>query len=248
MEDLNALKELILLSKQETIDSIKTETKINATISNLTSTVEKLATRVAYVERNCTEHDTRITANNESIEPLDFELNELKTEIHSLKSTNSRLDAEVDEQIDRSMRETLIINCVDGFEKTWEETKTKLCQLLIELSDDYEDDSYTYNDIYENIVRAHRGKKKGEGSTPIFVKFLTGNMVSFVKSLRFKRKNLYINQMRSPFVSARMKQGRDFIKILKQGEGASWSMHINDNVQLVYRCQGEKRFQLYKQF
>ena len=126
--------------------------------------------------------------------------------------------------------------------KTWEEAKTKLCKLLIELSDDYKDDSYTYNDI-----RAHRGKK-GEGSTPIFVKFLTGNMVSFVKSLRFKRKNLYINQMRSSLVSARMRQGRDFIKILKQREGASWSMHINDNVQLVYRCQGEKRFQLYKQF
>ena len=72
--------------------------------------MKKLATRVAYVERNCTEHDTRITANNESIEALNFELNELKTEIQSLKSANSRLDAEVYEQIDRSMRETLIIN------------------------------------------------------------------------------------------------------------------------------------------
>ena len=101
------------------------------------------------------------------------------------------------------MRETLIINGIDGFEKTREETKTKLCKLLVEVSDDIdEDDSHSYNDIYNNIVRAHRGKKKDEGYTPNYVKYLTGDMVGFVKSLHFKRKNLYINEMRSPLVNA----------------------------------------------
>ena len=81
----------------------------------------------------------------------------------------------------------------------------------------------------------------------IFVKFINGDMVSHVKSLRFKRKNIFINQLRSPLVNERIMKGRNLIKVLKNGEGRLWRMYINDNVQLV-RKPGDNKYSFYKQF
>ena len=54
MDDIGSLKDLIMPSKRESINSIKSETgKINDKIENLTATVGKLANRVSVVETTC---------------------------------------------------------------------------------------------------------------------------------------------------------------------------------------------------
>ena len=71
--DIEALRTLILQSKQETINSIRTETeKINTTISSLANTVEKLANRVLLVEKNNIENNDKIVTNIEDIAAANY--------------------------------------------------------------------------------------------------------------------------------------------------------------------------------
>ena len=232
---------------QGILNSIRTETeKINTTISSLANTVEKLANRVLLVEKNNIENNDNIVTNIEDIAAANYAITDLNEKIKTMETEHSKLVLKLDDQIDRNMRETLVINGVDGNEKTWEETKTKLCSLLVELDDIHK---YSNEDYSRNIVRGHHGGKNNRKiGASIFAKFLNDDMVGYVKSLRFKRASIYINQLRSPCVSERIKKGREMIKNLKNGEGQLWRMFINDNVQLVVKKPGDNNYNFYKQF
>ena len=105
----------------------------------------------------------------------------------------------IDDQTDHNMRETLIISGIEGHDKTWEETRDLLSQKLEEVSEN----TINKDTISSAIIRAHRG---GKDRKAIFVKFNNSYMVNKIKSLNFKRKGVYISQMRSPFVTARIKK------------------------------------------
>lgn len=241
--DIEALKQLILESKNDTIAAIKLETeKINDTISVLSTTVQNLATRVTAIEQVNLNTTDKIYTNTNDIANASFEIKNLADSMHRLQNEYEKLNMSLDNQIDRGMRETLIINGIPGKEKIWEETKNILANTLETIDDSKK---FSQDDYKKNIVRAHRGGKDG---TSIYVKFTTSEMVNHVKSLRFKRGGLYINQMRSPIINGRILKGRNLIKTLKNTEGPQWKMYINDNIQLMAKKPGDITYSVYKQF
>ena len=150
-----------------------------------------------------------------------------------------KLETLIDEQTDRNMRETLVISGVPGSEKNWEATKCMLAKFLEELSD-----WKLHQDlIYNSIVRAHRGK-----DNLIFVKFCNDSVFTDIKRLNFKKKDIYINQMRSPLVTKRIKKALSLRKLLKDGEGSKWKMFVNDKIELMVNRPGETKYSRYKVF
>ena len=142
-----------------------------------------------------------------------------------MQEEHAVLASQLDDQIDRNMRETLAVHGIGGNEKSWEETRAKLSDYLSELSQEMNKD-----EIYDSIIRAHRGPN----SNSIFVKFNDGYVVNHVKALRTER-GVYINQMRSPMVKRRVKESVRVKKMLKANDGKNWKMYVNDKVQLMIR-------------
>ena len=169
------------------------------------------------------------------------EIETLKDSVEPLQNGNVKLTKSLDEQIDRNMRETLIFGGVNGVEKSWEDTKVNLANLLTKLEEkkvEHKADRYTYDDFYFGIVRAHRGAK-GKYEKQIYAKFSSQQMVDHIKTLAFVNKNIFINQMRSPMVNERLYNGRKHIKELKAAnDSKNWKMFMNDRCQLMHKKDG----------
>ena len=74
------------------------------------------------------------------------EIETLKDSVEPLQNGNVKLTKSLDEQIDRNMRETLIFGGVNGVEKSWEDTKVNLANLLTKLEEkkvEHKADRYT---------------------------------------------------------------------------------------------------------
>ena len=202
-------------------------------------------------EADIKNYSAKTNTNTEDILANNNEIAGIRESVERLTNDNEKLAKSLDEQIDRNMRETLIFGGVGGTEKTWEETKVKLANTLFSLEEkriESDNDRFTYYDFYYGIVRAHRGAKE-RNAKQIYAKFSSQEMVEHIKTLSFVKKDIYINQMRSPMVSERLYNGRMLIKTLK-GEDASkqWKMYMNDRCQLMHKKLGADKYIMYKQF
>lgn len=131
-------------------------------------------------------------------------------------------------------------------EKSWAETKDNLSTFLADLDETGE---YERDDIYNEIIRAHRGKKGKKDEKTIYVKFVSSSTVDFVKSLAFKKAGVFINQMRSPLVNERLFSARKLMRQLRDSEeGKNWKLHVNERCQLMCKKRGEQRYSVHKQF
>ena len=135
----------------------------------------------------------------------------------------------LDDQMDRSMRETAIIKGISGSETTWEDPRKKLADTLATLSRQHPPDYYK-----NNIVRAHRGK--GKAKDLVFVKFCNSESLTEAKIIAGKAKQgIFVDQMRSPLVRKRISTALAERKALKQGVGKNWFMYVNDQVKLMVK-------------
>ena len=239
--------EKLIAASSKALESliVKYNTDLNLRLDTIESSVNGISTRLLVLEKKVDNNEIKINDNAEEIKASNSEIKALAEKIVLLESLIRVQESEVenlvnkvDEQQDRNMRETLVISGIAGEEKDWEATKKLLCKYLEELSD------YKMNKnlIYNSIIRAHRGK-----SNAIFVKFSNNNVLRDVKGLNFKRKNVYINQLRSPLVSERIKRALILRKELQEGEGKKWKMFVNDNVQLMVKRPGEDKYSRYIQ-
>ena len=235
---LTILENLILKNNGDIISSLEL----------LDASVNGFSTRLSVLEGQITTAISKINSNSDAIQAISFETNSLEERIAELEKNSISKDLEIrnlekkiDEQIDRNLRETLVINGVEGRERDWEGTRKQLSIFLEELSD-YQ---LTRDRIYKSIVRAHRGAKP---SNAIFVKFNDGNIVSEIKTLNFKREGIYINQLRSPLVTDRIKEALAFRKTLKDGDGKNWKMFINDRLELMIKRPDDAKYTRYKSF
>ena len=98
-------------------------------------------------------------------------------------------------------------------------------------------------------MRAHRGTKGKKDENRIYAKFVSAEMVDYVKSLTFVNKNIFMNQMRSPMVNARLFRGRTQIRTMKETDEYRGSkMYMNDRCQLMLKKPGTASYVKYKQF
>ena len=88
-----------------------------------------------------------------------------RARIRSLEAELKKVQDDIDEQVNRNLRNNIVIKNMPGDEKTWEETKTVVAQLLAEL------DGRTDGENYLSLIeRAHRHGKidqaaEGENTT-----------------------------------------------------------------------------------
>ena len=66
--------------------------------------------------------------------------------------------------------------------------------------------------------------------------------------LNFKREGIYINQLRSPLVTDRIKEALAFRKTLKDGDGKDWKMFVNDRLDLMIKRPDDTKYTRYKSF
>ena len=178
-----------VLSTPET--EIETK-KLYERIAQLDENLKIISNRLTINEKEVKEIKTVVNNNKEIISTVQFELPILQESI-------KLLEEQLDNQIDRSMRETLILHGIKGNETSWDATKEMLSSFLEELSEG----ELNKNDIFYSIVRAHRG---GKDNKSVYVKFNNHNVMDSVKGLKFKKKGLFINQLRSPKINKRMQE------------------------------------------
>ena len=143
-----------------------------------------------------------------------------------------------------------MIDGVPGEERAWADTKRHLAKYLADISDNTnENANASYQEIYNEIVRAHRGTKGKKDEHRIYVRLVSSEMVDYVKKLAFKKKDLFVNQMHSPKINERLCKGRNLIRTLRsQEESKNWKMFLNDKCQLMVKRHGTRVYSVYKQF
>ena len=137
-----------------------------------------MSNRITQSEKDVKDIINAVNDNKEAISSAQFEIPNLQEPIKIIED-------HLDDQIDRNMRETLIIHGIKGSETSWDATKKLLCSFLEELSEGV----LNRNDIHYSIVRAHRGGKENKA---IYVKFNDHSMMDSIKDLRFKKKLVYL--------------------------------------------------------
>ena len=210
--------------------------EMQASIKNFEDKLVGLTSRVSANEKDLQNYIEKTDTITVDVLANKNTIADLSDSIGMLKAENEKLAKGLDEQIDRNMRETVIVGGVTGSEKSWEETKAKLAETLYSLETkkvNAAEERYNYNDFYYGIVRAHRGGK-GNHAKQIYAKFGSQQMVEHVKSLSFVNKDIFINQMRSPMISERLFNGRKHIETLKGlTDSKQWKMYMNDRCQLM---------------
>ena len=115
--------------------------KIYQQLNKLDTTVKSLSTRLLQSEQDITNIQEKTNSNMDDILLTRNDMADLADNIESLQNNlkqitveNQILSLKLDEQIDRNMRETLVIHGVPGAENSWENTKNKLSAFISELS------------------------------------------------------------------------------------------------------------------
>ena len=221
---------------------------INSRLDAIENNIAGISTRLTGIEVQLKDTVNKSQTNTDDIATVNFDLAALKGRMEELNEAAQIKNHEIetlartlDEQIDRNMRETLIIHGIEGTERTWQETRIKLSKYISELSGN----GINERDVYTSIVRAHRG---GSGSKTIFAKFNDGYVMRQIKDLSVKKRGLFVNQMRSPNVTLRNQKGLAARKHLREGEGANWKLYMNDKIQLMVKRPTETRYTFYQQF
>ena len=141
---LESIKELLKTQKQEIVQEISTS--LNLELTNIKE---------------------RITTNENAH-------NSNTTEIKQLKEKVKTLEDKLDDQKNRSLRNTLIVRGIkeSDTEKNWNQTTQIISDIL----------GYHLNiqqrDVINMIERCHRGNKKEDKIRPIFIKFHSGKMLN----------------------------------------------------------------------
>ena len=159
------------------------ETKITENISHTIKTeTKKLYERIAQLDENLKIISNRLTINEKEVKEIKTVVNNNKEiistvqfELPILQESIKLLEEQLDNQIDRSMRETLILHGIKGNETSWDATKEMLSSFLEELSEG----ELNKTDIFYCIVRVNKS---------VYVKFNNHNAMDSVKGLKFEKR------------------------------------------------------------
>ena len=140
--------------------------------------------------------------------------------INDLHEQISQLTVNLNDQKDRSMRDTLVIRGIAETEKeTWKETSVNLINYIAQIS------TLSKDDIEYNVDRAHRGKATNpnrKDPRPIFVKFNTWKfaqevMYLIIDSNKQRKSNVFVSQLyceaTTEKMNAALKMRKELIKL-----------------------------------
>ena len=137
-------------------------------ITNIESEVRNVNTKFDNVMGRIEELEKKVEANDVRVITVEEEVEILKAENAEFRGMFAELRSDLDDQIDRGLRDHLAFYGVKGTDKTWAQTEEVLVDLLHKnLEGDRSKASYA-----AAITRAHRGPYNPEktGPRPIFAK------------------------------------------------------------------------------
>ena len=177
-----------------------------------------------------------------------------KTLIDESNERIRKLEIDLDDQINRNMRSTLIFNGIEGTETNWDETSKLLADKISSLADEV-------TGIHDWIERAHRAKRRDKQVTtdnrplPIIAKFCSWKQSEMIKTIiidhkrneRDKTKHIYVEQMQSKELTARTNEAKKYRKELKSIH-PEWKMFVSHPAKLMYKKPDKNKYDLLKAF
>lgn len=134
------------------------------------------------------------------------EVDQLKSDVLALQEANKSMMADLDDQINRSMRSTLIFKGIkDEPNESWENTEQILTEVIVRHL------KMNANNVADMLERVHRGKTSSERNGPpyIFAKFYSWKDSEQVKTgfadanRTHPKMQIRVEQMYSKLVTAR---------------------------------------------
>ena len=215
--------------------------KLESVADRMNEHENRINNNSSLIEKNHNETETRI-------ERLEKQLHNLKNEINKVENNSSNLSSLVSDNINRSMRSTLIIKGLPEDQgETWENTTTKLINTLAEM-----DGNLNKDVISDDIERAHRGGKQNRNRPRLlFVKFHSWKKSELYRSIicKHSRENkdstIIADQMYSQDVTKRRNEALKYRRELINN-GDKRKMYIRFPAKLMVK--NDSKYSLLKEF
>ena len=232
------------------------ESSLSARLSSIEEKIDSLSSCVINVTEMATRAMDRADRAYEKCDLLVETVNILSEKNLAYEKRIKTLEDDLDDQVNRGLRETLVFKNIEGNDYKWEDTAKKLCKVIHEY-----DPTVSEETAYGNIERAHRiniksspGKAKPKNK-PIVAKFSSWKFVESIKSA-FREKNrksetkdglIYVDQMQSKKLADRTSSALMYRKEQKL-EHPEWKMFISYPAKLLVKKSGDRSCQLLKEF
>ena len=213
-------------------------------ITTLTLKIDELDAKITRLTDITTAHADQLKGHEERITQLE---NDLKAVVEKQKIIIEKQD----DQINRSLRNNIVLKNVPGEDKNFDETKAVVAKLLCEMDNgEPTDESYI-----NSIERAHRmGEVTSDGRPrPIVARLYCSEAVKhYVKKARIiriqdKRYTIFADQQFSELITARRNQAmikrRDLINA-----GTFASGYVDYPAKLMMKNKNDKYCKLYESF
>ena len=175
------------------------------------TTAREIYIKMEQIEKKAEEAKSNASNNSDEIESLKFEMKEQSDKISKQFGTISKLESEIEELKNRSLRKALIFKNIkyqQANENSWSDTKSVLIDQISRVLPET-----TKEEISNNIERAHRVHSKGtspNGSPPyLVVKMVNWEFSEKVKSAFIQenqnvRSQVFVFQMYSKSTEAKL--------------------------------------------
>ena len=236
---LENIQELLDKQKTDIITEIKTD--LNVKIKELEDIVEK--------------SKKDITANSKSINDLTQRINTMELTLNKQKTLIDDQTKQIENQTNRSLRNTLILRNLpeETPEKTWDQTKEKLCELL---GYHLDMDPRQANDMIERCHRSTGTKDDDKDKIrPIYIRFYSWNDAQFTlhtinkQRARDKRITFKIDQMYSSSLLDRRNKALIVRRnLLRDPENSIKQAYLAYPAKLMVKEENNTKFSFYKAF
>ena len=214
------------------------------------------------------DHSTQIQDLTARVDEHSQKITDLTTRVYNAENTINQkneeithLQQELDDQINRNMRNNLVIRGIPEAEGEREDTRSIVCAELAKLwnDDTFHNPYYKYNDddelqapheqIEKLIDRAHRGGKRStRGPRNIYVKFLSSQTVDqFMISIRSTKVPFRIERQYTQAVNKRRNAAMLERKRLKDANEIQ-SGYLEYPAKLMVKAVGENKYKFHKDF
>ena len=131
-----------MISRTEDLENLikKNYVDLNSRFDSIETSINGILSRLLTLEGQSTVLTNEVKRNTDDISNFGFLCKDLELRIIELERISKikkcdikKLEQDLDDQIDRNLRETVVIHGIEGQEKEWEATKILLSTYLEEL-------------------------------------------------------------------------------------------------------------------
>ena len=213
---------------------------------NMNKQFDELTQRLQELNRKVSETTKLAEDNKRQIDYLVQERDSLSTKVEGQDRRISQLEEQIEDQINRNTRSTLVIRGIKhkNTEKTWNDTENVLANTLCSYF------GWNKDQLIHDTDRGHRGTYKNSNS-PIYVKFMSWKvtqsvMTSIISANRAGKLNIFASHKYSKRIQDKMNPQLLKRKEFKQDEDKKlWKSYVKIPGVLMVKKPGDQGYQIY---